>query len=115
VYFLGIGVVCLAILILIGKTGGANVEEWDRPLYFRVALPIAAASAFFGGFLFPGHAWRWGMAPWWMQDVYMLWRHGLGNIWPIAIVFWVVALLPFVGLAKLASTLSGYAKKKTSK
>jgi hypothetical protein len=43
----------------------------------------------------------------------MLLRHGPGNIWPIAIVFWVLALLPFVGLAKLGASVSGYGKKKT--
>ena len=72
-FFLGTGVVCLAILILVGKTSGTDVEEWDTPLFPRLLLPVAAANAFFGGFLFPGHSWRWGLAPWWMQHVYMLW------------------------------------------
>jgi hypothetical protein len=114
VFFLGTGVVCLAILILVGKMSGTDVEEWDTPLFSRVLLPLAAASAFFGGFLFPGHSWRWGVAPWWMQHVYMLWRHGPGNIWPIAIVFWALALLPFVGLARLGASISGYRKRKAS-
>jgi hypothetical protein len=54
--------------------------------------------------------WRHG----WMQHVYMMWRHGPGNIWPIAIVFWALALLPFVALAKLATSISGYKKRKAS-
>jgi hypothetical protein len=113
VVFFGIGVVCLGVLILIGKMSESVAEEWDTHLFSRVLLPLAATSAFSGGFFFPGHSWRWGVAPWWMQHVYMLLLHGPGNIWPIAIVFWVLALLPFVGLAKLGASLSGYGKKKT--
>jgi hypothetical protein len=49
-----------------------------------------------------------------MQHVFMMWRHGPGNIWPIAIVFWALALLPFVALAKLGTSISGYKKRKPS-
>jgi hypothetical protein len=102
----------LAVLIVIGRVSTPGVEEWDTPLFFQFLLPIASMAAFLGGFLFPGHSWRWGLAPWWMQHVYMLWRYGPGNIWPIAIVFWLLVLLPFVGLAKLGASLSGYRKQK---
>jgi hypothetical protein len=111
VFFVGSGVICLVSLILIGQANGTTVEEWDTPLLWRVLLPLAAGSAFLGGFLFPGHSWRWGLAPWWMQHVYMLWRHGPGNIWPIAIIFWLLFLLPFVGLARLGATISRRAKR----
>ena len=114
VFFLGVGVVCLAVLIVIGKMSTTGSEEWDAPLFFQFLLPVAATGAFPGGFLFPGHSWRWGVAPWWMQHVYMLWRHGPGNIWPIAILFWVLALLPFVALAKLAAIIAGYRKRKAN-
>jgi hypothetical protein len=114
VFFLGVGVVCLAVLTVIGKMSTPGMEEWDTPLFLQLLLPIAAIGAFLGGFLFPGHSWRWGVAPWWMQYVYMLWRHGPGNIWPIAIVFWALAFLPFVALAKLGASISGYTKRKAS-
>ena len=112
--FVGIGVVSLSIVVLSGRISGAGVEEWDTPFFFRIQLPFAAIAAVFGGFMFPGHAWRWGLAPWWMQHVYMVWQHGLGNIWPIALVFWVVVLLPFVGLAALGGGMSSHIKRKAS-
>ena len=114
VFFLGVGAVCLAVLVLSGKFSSPEVDEWHTPLFFRLVVPLAALGTFFGGFLFPGHSWRWGLAPWWMQHVYVLCSRGPGNIWPIAIIFWVLFLLPFVGLAKLGTTLSEYGKKKTS-
>jgi hypothetical protein len=104
----------LAVLIVIGKMSTTVAEEWDTHLFYRFLLPVAGAGAFLGGYLFPGHSWRWGVAPWWMQHVYMMWRHGPGNIWPIAIVFWALALLPFVALAKLGTSISGYKKRKPS-
>ena len=64
VFFLGVGVVCLAVLIVIGKMSTTGSEEWDAPLFFQFLLPVAATGAFPGGFLFPGHSWRWE------------WRHG---------------------------------------
>jgi hypothetical protein len=104
--FLGIGAACLVALVAGAHISGSNVEEWDTPLFFQMVLPLAAIGTFSGGLLFPGHSWRWAVAPWWMQLVYMVWRHGPGNLWPIALVFWVVAILLFVGLARVGSSLS---------
>ncbi len=83
VFFLSVGVVCLAVLIVIGKMSATGLEKWDTPLFAQLLLPIAAAGAFFGGFLFPGHSWRWGVAPWWMQHVYMLWDTGRETSGPL--------------------------------
>jgi hypothetical protein len=88
VLFLGIGMACLVALALGTQISGSNVEEWDTPLFFRMVLPLAAIGTFIGGMLFPGHSWRWAVAPWWTQLLYMLWRRGPGNIWPIATLFW---------------------------
>ena len=111
--FLGIGVACLVALVLGTQISGSYAEEWDTPLFLRVVLPLAALGAFGGGLLFPGHSWRWALAPWWMQFVYMLWRHGPGNIWPIALVFWVLAILLFAGLARLGTSVSGQIWNRT--
>jgi hypothetical protein len=111
VFFVGSGLFGLVALILIGQMNGTTAEEWDTALFWRVVLPIAEGSAFLGGVLFPGHSWRWGLAPWWMQHVYMLWQHGPGNIWPIAIIFWALLLLPFVGLARLGASIYRAARK----
>lgn len=108
--FIGIGVACLVGLVICGQIGRSYAEEWDNPLFALVVLPVAAAGAFIGGFLFPGHSWRWGLAPWWLQFVYMFGQRGPGNIWPIAIVFWALALLPFVALAKLGGVVKGMRK-----
>jgi hypothetical protein len=96
----------LIALVVGGYLSGPNVEEWDTPLFFRAALPLAAIGTFAGGLSFPGHSWRWAVAPWWMQFVYMLWRRGPGNLWPIALLFWMVVIVLFVGLARIGTTLS---------
>ena len=104
--FLGIGAGCLAALVMGGYINGSNVEEWDTPFFFRVVLPLAAFGTFAGGLLFPGHSWRWAVAPWWMQLVYMVWLDGPGNLWPIALVFWMAVIVMFVGLARIGTSVS---------
>jgi hypothetical protein len=104
--FVGIGVVCLIALILVGRASPPGREEWDSELFKWLVLPFAAVSSFICGSMYPRHSWRWALAPWWLQFVYMLIIHGPGNIWPIAIVFWGLMLLPFVALAKLGEKIA---------
>lgn len=92
-----------AISIISGRT-----EAWDSGLYMSFGIPILCMVAGTLGFVEPHHYWRWGIATVPGQALWLFASQGLGNLWPLALVAFVVFSIPPI----LADRFGAFVKKR---
>ena len=64
-----------------------RTEAWDTGLYFSIAMPALCLLAFACGFLRPERPWRWGVAPFVGQLVWMLVAQRAGSLLPLGVEY----------------------------
>lgn len=103
-------------LLLAGAIGGAAVwiviarasgrtEAWDSGLYFSLGMPVVCLMSMAFAFFEPSRSWRWGVAPFVGQLVWLLMTQGPGNLLPLGVAVFAVLCVPAVLLARIAASL----------
>jgi hypothetical protein len=100
----------LAVVGFVATFGIARVTErfeaWDAGLYWSLGVPVMALAAGIAGYLCPPRTWSYGFSVIAGSVATMIGLTGLGNLWPIGLVF-ATALAFGCGLAaKLGNWLS---------
>ena len=99
-----------AIWIVIAQASG-RTEAWDSGLYFWLGMPAVCALSLGFAFFEPSRPWRWAVAPFVGQSVWMLVTQGPGNLFPAGIVVFALLCLP----AFLAARLGAYVAAKRAR
>jgi len=98
----GIGVVVeISITALTGET-----EAWDSKWYLRIGYPIICFTSLGLTYFDPPRKWKWAILPMLSQLVFLLFRNGLGNLFPLALVFNLVWFIGPFTLANIGEALS---------
>jgi hypothetical protein len=104
-------------LYLLAAAGGAAIwalvslasgraEAWDSPLYFSVGIPAGCLISMAFAFFEPERAWRWGVAPFVGQFLWMLVSKGPGNLLPLGIVAFGVLSIPSIIAAWVGASIA---------
>jgi hypothetical protein len=89
-------------------------EPWDSSIYWIVAYPAATAVAVFLALRYPRRSWLWAILIFESQLVAQWVVSGeVGNLWPIAMVFFAVVSLPAGALATIMARRSQRASDAT--
>ena len=81
-------------------------EAWDTGLYFSAGIPAVCILSFALGFFRPQRAWRWGVAPFAGQFVWMLVAQGAGNLLPLGIIMFGVLSIPAIFTAQIGARIA---------
>jgi len=76
-------------------------QAWDTGLYWSIGVPVMALAAGIAGYLCPPRTWSYGFSVIAGSVATMVGLTGLGNLWPIGLVF-ATALALVCGLAAKA-------------
>jgi hypothetical protein len=95
----------IAVWIAVSALSGRR-EAWDSAWYFSVGMPILCAGSMILAFCEPGRSWRWGVAPFAGQFVWMLVSEGPGNLLPLGIVAFGIFSLPAILAARAGAFLA---------
>ena len=87
-------------LLLDGK------EAWDHWSYFLVAIPVMTIVAAYAGYSAKTGAWRWPLVLIAGQAVTLLLLEGLGNLFPLGLVVFVIFAIPMMIAAVIGAWLS---------
>jgi hypothetical protein len=98
---LGGAAVWAAISLVSGRS-----EAWDSGLYFAVGLPVVCLMSLVFGYFWPSRSWRWGVAPFVGQFLWMLVSQGPGNLLPLGMAVFAVFCLPAVFLARVGASIA---------
>ena len=104
-------------LLLAAAVGGAAVwavialasgraEAWDSGLYFSLGMPAVCLMSMAFGYFEPSRSWRWGIAPFVGQFVWMLLSQGPGNLLPLGMAVFAVLCLPAVLFARIGASIA---------
>lgn len=112
--FIEAACVGVGVWLAISAWGGIR-DAWDSPLYWTVAYPVMASSAFLISAFAPQKPWRWG-------GMMMLAQALCGfaqafpdiNLWPLSLVVHFVLSLPLVAAAYLGSLVNRMLGLKTA-
>ena len=105
------------LLVLAAALGGAAVwaaislasgrsEAWDSGLYFSVGMPVVCLMSMAFAYFQPSRSWRWGVAPFVGQFLWMLFSQGPGNLLPLGIAVFALFCLPAVFLARIGASIA---------
>jgi len=93
-------------------------EAWDSEIYWTLALPVVAATAFLLGLSAPRRAWRWGALLFAGQALAAFLRDPAGNLMPMGLVLFAVlgalGAVPALAGAGLASRRAARGRAKRS-
>jgi len=88
--------------IVVSAVSGRN-EAWDSSWYFLAGYPVICAVSLALGYFAPERSWRWGLAPFVGQFVWLLLTQGPGNLLPLGIIVFGVISLPAVIAARIGA------------
>ena len=88
--------------IVVSKVSGRR-EAWDSSLYFSVGYPVICLLSLALGYFAPAQSWRWGVAPFAGQFVWLLLSQGPGNLLPLGIFAFAVISVPAIVAAKIGA------------
>ncbi len=89
----------LLVWIAVSAAAGRR-EAWDSTWYFSVGIPFLCLVSMLLGFLAPDRSWRWGVAPFAGQFLWMLLTQGPGNLLPQGVVMFGVLSVPSIFTAR---------------
>lgn len=98
--------------IVVSAVSGRR-EAWDSSWYFLVGYPLICAVALALGYLAPVRSWRWGLAPFVGQFVWLLLTQGPGNLLPLGIIVFGVIALPAVIAARIGAYFGNRQEKRS--
>ena len=81
-------------------------EAWDTGLYFSAGIPAVCILSFACGFFRPERPWRWGVAPFAGQFLWMLIAQGAGNLLPLGVIMFGVLSIPAIVTAKVGARIA---------
>lgn len=90
--------VWLAPWLLLGRK-----EAWDHWTYFTVSIPIMSVIAAYAGFRGKSRWWRWPLTLALAQFATALLLNGLGNLFPLGIIVFLVFAMPMAIAAAVAA------------
>ena len=96
---------CGAVLWIASAAAFGRSEPWDSALYWKISYPIAIGLAGVLGYVVPEKPWRWALMVMLSQFATMALKGGLGSMWPLGLVLFVVLALPGMGLANLTARI----------
>ena len=100
-YFISVMAGVLVWIVVSALSG--RREAWDSSWYFSVGNPVICLISLVMGFLVPKQSWRWGVAPFVGQFVWLLLSQGPGNLLPLGIIAFAVVSVPAVVAAKVGA------------
>ena len=95
-WFYVIAVLTGVLVWIVISTVSGRKEAWDSSWYFSVGYPLICVVSLVLGYFAPVRTWRWGVAPFVGQFVWLLLSQGLGNLMPLGIIAFGVVSLPAV-------------------
>ena len=98
-----IAVLTAALVWIVISVVSGSREAWDSSWYFSVGYPLICVVSLTLGYFAPIQTWRWGVAPFVGQFVWMLISQGVGNLMPLGIIVFGVMSLPAVIAAKVGA------------
>lgn len=102
-WFYVIAALAGALVWIVVSAASGRREAWDAPAYFSLGYPLVCALSLALGYLAPARSWRWGLAPFAGQFVWLLLTQGPGNLLPLGIVAFGVISLPAVLAARVGA------------
>jgi hypothetical protein len=78
-------------------------EAWDSSWYFSAGYPFICAVSAVLGFLAPVRSWRWGLAPFAGQFLWLLLTQGPGNLLPLGVIAFAVISVPALIAARIGA------------
>jgi len=92
------------VLVWIGiSTATGRKEAWDSSWYFSIGIPVMCVVSMLLAFLAPIRSWRWGLAPFVGQFLWMLLSQGAGNLLPLGVVVFGVLSVPSILTARVGA------------
>ncbi len=110
-----VAAVCGATVWILVALASGRREAWDSGLYFSVGIPVVCLISLVFGFLEPSRSWRWGVAPFMGQFVWMLVANGPGNLLPLGVVVFGVLSLPSMLTARIGAYVATKSAKRTDR
>jgi hypothetical protein len=95
-------------LLLDGK------EAWDHPSYFSVSIPVMCVFAAYAGYRGRTRVWRWPLTLAIAQFATMLLLEGLGNLFPLGIIAFLILSVPMLLTAWLGAWFARRREQRTS-
>lgn len=103
-YWLYGSAVLVGIAVWIGVSSlSGRKEAWDSDSFFRIGMPVVCVASAVLGFLEPNKPWRWGVAPFVGQFVWMLLTQGPGNLLPLGVVVFGILSVPPIVTARMGA------------
>ena len=100
---IGLGI---ALWLLASAVTGRR-EPWDSSMYWQLVYPLSLLGAMALAWAYPARAWRWPFAVFLGQFLGVWLRNGeVGNLGPLALVWFAMLAAPGVPLALLAARWS---------
>ena len=82
-------------------------EAWDSKYYFSIGIPFLLIASFVAGFVKPGKAFYWGFALVILQPVALCAQHGIGSLFILGLMVFVI----FGFLFSFSASIGGLLKK----
>ena len=109
-------------LYLLAMAGGAVIwalvaaaagkeEAWDSDMYFSIGIPVTCLISLVFGFVQPIRPWRWGIAPFAGQLIWILLTQGFGNLLPLGMILFGVLSVPSIITANIGAFIANKIKK----
>ena len=92
----------ILVWVVVSAVSGRR-EAWDSHWYFSVGYPLICAVSMALGYLVPARSWRWGLAPFAGQFLWLLLTQGPGNLLPLGVIAFGVVSLPAVVAARIGA------------
>lgn len=99
----GVAVLSGVLVWIVVSAVSGRSEAWDSHWYFSVGYPFICAVSMALGYLAPARSWRWGLAPFAGQFLWLLLTQGPGNLLPLGIIAFSVVSLPAVVAARVGA------------
>lgn len=102
-----VAAVIAGILVWVGVSAiSGEREAWDSGLYFLLGLPFLVLLAGSLGFLDPVRGWKWGMAPFLAQALWVSSLDERGQVWPFAWLAFSLLSIPAMVSATIGAFLA---------